>query len=480
MLKKVALTNAQKYKNVPSKDSNSEDSIDGGFGDWTPLPLRRAETEPASLISPPTQVVFSEGRKSESPRPYFLRCPSKWSSTPLPSFSTASLVQTPVGGEAVSNFQQRLLEDLDETVDSSSLSKSDSGCKDSGFESIISEHSSIPDSEAVSPFKLPPPPANLPPLNRPTSLPNTTPGAAEDSPSLGAIPRRRSPRNKLHSQRTAYSDGLRRPSVLKSVSDSSLSCVSPSPHSLSVSHLPASIPLSKEGRERVDLVRCLHERNLQHVLSTIFGFLRGPELCSVAQVSLLWAKCLESARFSNEERLSFVAIRNLDRENFGMKLSLRSSSGSLLASPSANSRRVMGEVSNCSNRGLAAAPVVVSPTSGIKRDGGDAPDTSLISPSKVRHRLFVSEAAKLCPGERLVHCPLCTSPSRVTASSTQLQDRQEVATCSSSRCSFVFCPLCQCEQHQGRACRLTRTSSTRISKSGNVSSKKSKARLRRL
>ena len=140
MLKKVAFASSdnRSTKNV-FKDENSENSTtDGGFHEWTPLPLRRAETEPASLISPPTQVVFSEGRKSESPRPYFLRCPSRWSSTPLPSFPTSSSTcQTPevLGEEGISNFQQRLLENLDETVEveTQSFSHSDTVHKDSGI-----------------------------------------------------------------------------------------------------------------------------------------------------------------------------------------------------------------------------------------------------------------------------------------------------------------------------------------------------------
>ena len=132
---------------------------------------------------------------------------------------------------------------------------------------------------------------------------------------------------------------------------------------------------------------------------------------------------------------------------------------------------------------------------------------------------FLFSASEWCPlvdasiaGERLTHCPLCTSPSRVSASR---------AECSSSKCSFVFCPDCLCEHHEGRSvvqtrllyssilssyadlagfstiiwqnwptasfincppfrgCRLTRTGS-KVPKSGAVTSKKSKARLRRL
>ena len=87
----------------------------------------------------------------------------------------------------------------------------------------------------------------------------------------------------------------------------------------------------------------------------------------------------------------------------------------------------------------------------------------------MRHRLFVEEARKILPGEfyilnqqwsvpfgsyfqscftageRLTHCPLCTSPSRVSASK---------AECSSSKCNFVFCPDCLCENHEGRCVSL--------------------------
>jgi len=123
-------------------------------------------------------------------------------------------------------------------------------------------------------------------------------------------------------------------------------------------------------------------------------------------------------------------------------------------------RRVMQQLNNQPRQGG---------NSGEKRERASS-SAALVSPSKVRHRLFVEEARKILPGERLTHCPLCTSPSRVSASK---------AECSSSKCNFVFCPDCLCENHEGRGCRLTRTGS-KVPKSGAVTSKKSKARLRRL
>ena len=54
----------------------------------------------------------------------------------------------------------------------------------------------------------------------------------------------------------------------------------------------------------------------------------------------------------------------------------------------------------------------------------------------------------LTPGERLVHCPLCTIPSRLsilssTSSSLNLQIQKAESSC--LKCQFQFCPNCQCE-----------------------------------
>ena len=161
-----------------------------------------------------------------------------------------------------------------------------------------------------------------------------------------------------------------------------------------------------------------------------------------------------------------MTVMRVNQENFGNKVGLVSK----LVSP----RRVMQEVANINH---------LSPNGG-KRDRNPSSST-LTSPSKIRHKLFLEEARKLSPCERLVHCPLCRSPSRVyipptsTLSSSCPNLQLQKAECSSPKCSFVFCPHCQCEHHAGRSCRVTRTGS-KAPKSGTVTSKKSKARLRRL
>lgn len=192
-------------------------------------------------------------------------------------------------------------------------------------------------------------------------------------------------------------------------------------------------------------------------------------------MSQLWLLALrEGCKSQDQRRRSYLALRKRDQENHG---------SAVLLGRSGSPRRAMATLTN--NR---------SPAGG-KRAPAAAPVE--VSPSKVRYRLFLEEARRLSPGERLQHCPLCTAPSRVAGAR---------AECSAPKCAFLFCPDCLCEEHQGRwdaspswppllslvltlslspshplprGCRVTRTGS-KVPRSGAVTSKKSKARLRRL
>ena len=170
---------------------------------------------------------------------------------------------------------------------------------------------------------------------------------------------------------------------------------------------------------------------------------------------------------NEDRRLTYLAKMKIERENYGVSLNLERKR----ISP----RRVLREVVNLRNNQL-------SPSSAAKRERDPASQSAtIISPSKIRHKLFVDQAKTLTPGERLVHCPLCTSPSRVSVVSLpnipNLQSQK--AECSSPKCQFSFCPECKCQDHGGSVCR-TREAGTSSRKAGGVTSKKSKARLRRL
>lgn len=471
MFSQVDIKSDMALKNESKETEENYDNVSNDIPDLTPM-LKRSGTDPGWFLSPPTVARYTE--KTDSPRPYFLRTHTRWSSTPLPSLTQVA-GNTDKQVTSVPSFDQRLLDNLDETTacssftcrvaerDSDKSSINNKSERDSGYDSLIdkthqdSTHDTIP--QDSTPDKK-----------------DTT----NDTSLLGAVPKRRSPRQ-LSARQT---DGLQR--VARGGQDHISSLRGGHDNIFSLSDKFSSklcrgktvLHTSKEGKELCDIVRFLFERNLTHVLGQIYKYLPGQDLCLLPQVSQLWGISLASCKWANEERLSFVAIKRLDRENFGKKLSLRSSA--LVSSP----RKVMAEVVNCSNSSL------VSP-GGTKRDlasrGGGA-SFCQVSPSKIRHRLFVSEAAKLSPGERLVHCPLCTSPSRVTTTLCTSPSKVSLggapdsqrATCSSPKCNFVFCPLCQCGDHEGRGCRVTRTTSSKLPKSGTVTSKKSKARLRRL
>ena len=106
----------------------------------------------------------------------------------------------------------------------------------------------------------------------------------------------------------------------------------------------------------------------------------------------------------------------------------------------------------------AMANIINRTSPSAKRDRNHSA-SALVSPSKVRHKLFVEEGRKLSEGQRLVICPQCSSPSRVSAISVTtaaVSSQAEKASCSSSQCNFVFCPECKCPDHPDRPCRPRR------------------------
>jgi len=406
----------------------------------------------SGFISPPTNIRY----EVQSPCHYFLRGQAKWSSTPLPSTeafitpgtgrstSTPSLLSSAPKSEAtieIVDFQKRLENLVNGQDDEQSTF-------DSGFESLINSTADESCNEGNHKTK-------------------------EDKQNGTVL--RRSPRQMNHEVQV---EGVERLTSIKNVikpivEEESVSLLIEKNKKFSVpnfdkfqskKNLLKYPHISKEGRDQCDIIRFLFEKNLVHVLSIVFQHLHPEDLCQVSQVCQQWKLALTDCPTHDDRRLNHVAFLRVNRENYGQKHELRRNR---------SDRRIMQEVAN----------IVVSPTNG-KRDRNPS-SSAFISPSKIRHKLFMDEASKLSPGERLVHCPLCTSPSRVTLCPndsilcSNIQNSQK-AQCSSPKCNFKFCPLCQCEEHDGRSCRVTRTGSSKISKSTVVTSKKSKARLRRL
>lgn len=398
--------------------------------------LQDSPSTDLSLLSPPGLVLVKQtpvhhyNLRTLQPGPGYGYTP-KWSSTPLSCLDSGSCptpsetrVQKISSSPAVLGSDQA--EEVKDILDfKKRLDVID--CQDevdSGFESLIqNEDEKLIEDAAAQ-------------VGEDSVVASSS---SEMKASLGAVAKRTSPRNKQKPR----TDRLGRKSTSKT-----------GPVLSSVVK-----DFSREGQEVCDFVRHLHH----DVLETLFSYLSDHDLYRVAQVSTTWRAALLASKTDNERRLTFISNKKLERENLGKENFL-----CRRISP----RRAMVDIINRTS------------PNGAKRDRNHSASI-LVSPSKVRHKLFLEEGKKLSDGERLVKCPTCFSPSRVTripvsADSPPAVTRQkEKATCSSPQCSFVFCPECQCEDHPARPCRARRSGS-KLSKSGGVTSQKSKNRLRRL
>lgn len=391
----------------------------------TPL-NRKPSSHQDSLVTPSSSLISSPLVKWESPRHYNLRphhhqsgYTPKWSSTPLLVHNSSSLaVHRASSSPSVmgSNGQENNLLDFEKRLQG--LEDKEENERDSGFESRFEESVDSSRTEELS---------NVPEV-APT---NPTPS----EPSLGVVPKRRSPRFKQKPVTDRLRSGGRMRREEAAVPTSVLTTVKRN---------------FQGGKEALDIVRILNEMSLSHL---IFQFLSSKDLCRVVQVSRGWRLALEASPAQNGRRLALISQMKTERENVGAELQLKNRR----ISP----RRMMQDVANIRYK--------VSPTA-AKRDRTRS-SSILVSPSKVRHKLFVDEASKLTAGERLTKCPVCSSPSRVSPPAR--------AVCSSARCQFVFCPECSSAEHPGKPCRPVRPGA-RLPKSGGIASKKSKERLKRL
>merc|ERR1719180_188636 len=254
----------------------------------------------ALLISPPNQATFTE---EASPRPYFLRGHHpKYSSTPLLVPNNNDVKGEPLVG---TNLEDRL----------QSLEEHRSLSDDSGFDTLTSTDSSSPASST-----------------RPSSPPPRA---------LGALPKRRSPRN-LSKNLSIKVNGVERLLPVRSIKPSSFVNFTSSGSSFPPSQKRALFKYEPrqhlDGTDTCDMVRMLFEMNLSHVLGIIFQYCGGSQLCAIAQVSQLWNLALVTSKEHNERRISWIAIRKRDQENDGFTAPSRLGP----ASP----RRVMQQLNN--------------------------------------------------------------------------------------------------------------------------------------
>jgi len=210
--------------------------------------------------------------------------------------------------------------------------------------------------------------------------------------------------------------------------------------------------------DRMDIFVQLRKLNMSHVLDLIFSYLRPEDLCRVAVVSSEWNKLLQDNIFEehNTRRTTHVAEVMRNRENYGRAVTITRSSP----------RIALKEVKRN-----------ISPQNKRNRESSNSAP-SVISPSKIRNRLFTEEKSEIFERPvRYLHCPHCSATSKVKSVQGKDGSCYEVAECGSKTCNLVFCVKCLYIDHKGGACQIPQL--TR-SKSAVVTSKKSKARLRRL
>jgi len=204
------------------------------------------------------------------------------------------------------------------------------------------------------------------------------------------------------------------------------------------------------GQQRVDFISLLAERDIWQLVELILSQLSAADLCSFSLVDPAWNSTLESRVLQNQRRLQFVEQKKINRENLGEDIFKTRSS----------SRIAMQEV----NRNM-------SPVIKRTRSEADSSSEKIHSPSKIKSRLFDDVDLVV---DKLLHCPNCSFTSSVSKKSLSGDER---GVCGSKSCGLIFCTRCLYSEHPGKPCRTIQTIK---SKQSVVSSKKSKARLRRL
>jgi len=214
--------------------------------------------------------------------------------------------------------------------------------------------------------------------------------------------------------------------------------------------------------EHLDILMQLRTSNMLHIVDQILSYVSPADLRSVCMTSLGWKKLFSEQVFDHHEnrRKKYIETVKLNRENFGREVVpfplTRSSS-----------RIALKEV----NRNI-------SPQN--KRNRESSSSGSIISPSKIRSRLFADshEGIRERRSDKLDHCPNCSATSTIKSYKDKDGRSYEKGECTSRSCSLVFCTTCLHIEHPGKACKLSQP--TRSRSVAAVTSKKSKARLRRL
>ena len=117
-------------------------------------------------------------------------------------------------------------------------------------------------------------------ISRTPRDPEVTKTEARVGPSLGAIPKRRSPRQLVKARKP----DVERLARLKNINfNKNLHEVEDTAEFGSKASI-VKVRSSKEGKEALDIIKNLVEMNLSHVIGTILSYSSGEDLCKITQV----------------------------------------------------------------------------------------------------------------------------------------------------------------------------------------------------
>ena len=120
-------------------------------------------------------------------------------------------------------------------------------------------------------------------ISRTPRDPEVTKTEARVGPSLGAIPKRRSPRQLAKARKP----DVERLARLKNINfNKNLHEVTEDTAELNHAASRVEVRSSKEGKEALDIIKNLVEMNLSHVIGKILLYSSGEDLCKIAQVAI--------------------------------------------------------------------------------------------------------------------------------------------------------------------------------------------------
>ncbi|XP_048882994.1 F-box only protein 43 [Brienomyrus brachyistius] len=186
----------------------------------------------------------------------------------------------------------------------------------------------------------------------------------------------------------------------------------------------------KMGLEKLDILRELKIRNLQHILKRIFNLLSSKDIYSFGQVSSVWDEIISQDKMACRRRRYHL------RE---LKMALKL--GSAAHVPDAETRLSL----------LSRSPLkfvqAQSKQASVRTPVSGSSSATQVRPthSDSKRDKFLQVAKTLFHDECLKPCPRCQHPAKCHSFRGE-------GLCSQEDCAYRFCAWCMCAYHGSREC----------------------------